>query len=658
MAIAEMCKLNLVALEYERDKILNALQQTRALEIKQHEVLENTDNLQLDSSEITRKIGETEGALATLAAEISAYCREKKVESDALADGFDLSYTDFLNAVDLEGEVDGFIARITALAEQKRALQSEQTTLSRTLEAAKPYSSLTGNFAAFRDSAHAVIKLGTLPAAGLEALKNCEEPLFAFDVLNEYEGGALVLAAFHRSCDGGEILSAAGFSLCPFKEGTGEELNKNTTARLEEIKRDLAACAEEFYSLSPAVKTLKIYSDFLSFELEKASLAEKMRATQATFLLEGYVPADEKEVVSAAVEGVTKACWMQFSEPSEEEIPPTLYRNNAIISNFETITDTYSPPSSREFDPNTIMAFFYSLFLGFIMADVGYGILMILGGGLIYFKTRSRPTTMTRLGGVFAVGGVFAIIWGFLFNSVFGIALGYKPVIPDAQSAMWSLAGINVPAVLVISLELGVFQLCAGYICRAVQCLRRGQILDAICDGVFWALFSVGVGLAIVGFVEEANVSELSLVGGIMAGVSLALAVLTAGRHEKLLGKFTKGFGAAYGVINYASDILSYARLYGLMLSGAVIAQIVSGFAVTGMNGSVGFLVSGNPLLVILGVVILLIGHAFNFAISLLGAYIHDARLQYVEFYGRFFEGEGELFAPLGSKHKYVRLIK
>ncbi len=137
----------------------------------------------------------------------------------------------------------------------------------------------------------------------------------------------------------------------------------------------------------------------------------------------------------------------------------------------------------------------------------------------------------------------------------------------------------------------------------------------------------------------------------------LLTAMLTAGRKEKILGKFTKGFGAAYGVINYASDILSYARLYGLMLSGAVIAEIVSGYALTGYGGSTGMIVSGNAGLVVLGVVLLLLGHLLNLALSLLGAYIHDARLQYVEFYGRFYEGEGELFSPLGSKHAHVFIV-
>ncbi|MDE7265662.1 MAG: hypothetical protein K2N52_05260, partial [Clostridia bacterium] len=242
-------------------------------------------------------------------------------------------------------------------------------------------------------------------------------------------------------------------------------------------------------------------------------------------------------------------------------------------------------------------------------------------------------------------------------GSLFGIEI-FKSVMPNAQDDMWSFMGIRVPAVLVISLELGVVQLLTGYVCRAIQCMRRGKFWDGILDGLVWVVFSLGVGLAVAGLVDELNFSKLALIGGIMAGAALVVAIFTAGRKEKLLGKFTKGFGAAYGIINYASDVLSYARLYGLMLSGAVIAKIISEYAVTGVNGGVGFIVSGNPMLIILGIVLLIVGHGFNLAIGLLGAYIHDARLQYVEFYGRFFEGEGELFAPLGSNQKYIKVVK
>jgi V/A-type H+-transporting ATPase subunit I len=374
-----------------------------------------------------------------------------------------------------------------------------------------------------------------------------------------------------------------------------------------------------------------------------------MYSTERTFLLEAYVPEGEEKVVAEALDGASGAVYYEFGYPAEDENPPTLMKNKPMLSNFEAITNMYSPPNSREFDPTAVMAAFYSIFLGFIMADIGYGLLMFLGGGAIYLKTK-RDSGIKRLSGVFAVGGVFAVIWGILFNSLFGISLSFMPTLmPNPQKDMWSLAGIQVPSVLVISLLIGNVQLFAGYVCRAVQCIRRGEIVDGLCDGVTWAVFSVGVFLAIIGFIKEANMSALATVGGILAAVGLVAAMLTAGRKEKIVGKFTKGFGAAYGVINYASDILSYARLYGLMLSGAVIAQIVSQYGVQ-------FITGGNVAFIIIGILLMLVGHAFNLAMSLLGAYIHDARLQYVEFYGRFFEGEGELFTPLGSNHKYIYL--
>ena len=336
-------------------------------------------------------------------------------------------------------------------------------------------------------------------------------------------------------------------------------------------------------------------------------------------------------------------------------MPPTLYKNNKIVSNFETITNMYSPVNSREFDPNGVLSFFYSLFLGFIMGDIGYGVLMVLGGGLIYFLKRKDDGGLKRMAAVFGIGGFFAIFWGVLFGSMFGLEV-IAPLMPDAKDDTWSVMGISIPAVLIIAMELGIVHLMAGYVCKAIQHMRRGHFWDGIFEGLVWAVFSIGVGVAVAGFVEQAKMPLLTYIGGGMAGASLLAAMLTAGRKEKFFGKITKGFGAAYGIINYVSDVLSYARLYGLMLSGAVIAEIIAEYTVIGNATTVGFLVSGNPLLIILGIFIFVVGHVFNLAIGLLGAYIHDARLQYVEFFGRFYEGEGELFAPLGSNHKYIKL--
>ncbi len=648
-----MQKLNLVAMSYERDKVLNALQLTGATEIKHHCEAENTAPLECGCENLRAYLSETESALDFICAEVENYNKENKIKTDVLKDGFTVSYSDFISAKELKGQIDGLAAKVSALQAERKLLSAEDVKLSRTLEAAEIYRGLNIPFSDLSDTRNTKIRLGTIPNNEKENFFAAVESGGLCSAEEFYANGELTAVIFvcHKSFDGDGLLSGFGFSACPFNNKSGEENYAELKSRKEEIEIRLAEIAGEILSFEKYIKPMKIYCDYLGFEVEKLAAAEKMRKTAATFLLEAYVPKEAEELVKEALDGVSSAVYYEFSELDEDEIPPTLYKNNEVVKNFETITNMYSPVNSREFDPNTVMAFFYSLFLGFIMGDIGYGLLMLLGGGFIYMKKRGEDSGLKRLSGVFAIGGIFAIVWGILFNSLFGLPVFSASVIPDAQKDMWSFMGIQVPAVLVISLEIGVVHLMVGYICRAIQCMRRGLFWDGILDGLVWTVFSVGVGLAIAGLIDEAEMPLLAYIGGGTAGVTLVIAMLTAGRKEKLLGKFTKGFGAAYGIINYASDILSYARLYGLMLSGAVIAQIVSSY-------SVQFIQSGNVALIILAVILMVVGHAFNLAIGLLGAYIHDARLQYVEFYGRFYEGEGELFAPLGSGHKFIKLDK
>jgi V/A-type H+-transporting ATPase subunit I len=648
-----MKKLNLVAISYDRDKILNALQRTGAAEIKEHSEVENLSHLAPDCEEMRNYLLSCESALEILSQAVDVYDKEHKVKSDILKDGFDVTYSEFMSARDKKAEADGVVANISRLVDEKGKLANEIARCTRTINTAEIFASVQTPLSEFSDTQHVSVRLGVVSLTDVDKLSAllAGNELVEIEKLFSDQENVLIAVCCHKSVTGDvdEALSACSFAKNPFDgDRSGKQIYDDACAELTALQENLVKVNDEMVALKEYVRPLKVYCDYLSFELEKAEAGEKLLSTERTFLLEAYVPAGMEEQVGAAISEVSGAVYYEFSQPSKDEMPPTLMRNKPLVNSFETITNMYSPPNARELDPTIIMSIFYSLFLGFIMADIGYGLLMLLGGGAIWLKTRNRPTGITGIAGVFAVGGIFAIIWGFLFNSLFGIQIsGMNTIMPDAQKDMWSLAGIHVPAVLVISMVIGTVQLCAGYICRAIQCWRRGQIIDGLCDGVTWAVFSVGAALAIVGFVEEANLSILATVGGILAAVGLVAAILTAGRKEKFFGKFTKGFGAAYGVINYASDILSYARLYGLMLSGAVIAQIVSQYGVQ-------FILSGNVAFAILGVLLMLVGHAFNLAMSLLGAYIHDARLQYVEFYGRFYEGEGQLFAPLGSKHKYV----
>ncbi len=659
MAVVEMSKLNLIALEYDRDSILNALQRTQATEIKLYGETENTQPLETDTEALRDRLARAEAALEVLLRRVENYYKENKIKSDNLGET-EVSYGEFMGAREAADETEKLIDNINAVIDNEMQLKAELAKTERLLATARIYSCYGGSLHP-ENTAHVSVKIGTVPVQQRESFAKAADgvSLLSYKFIAADAESALITIAAHKAAEAEvyDLLSGVNFSACPFDgDCTGEQLFATLTQKKTELSISIQQLNKELLSLEARIRELKIYCDFVGFELEKAEQCEKMRKTQKTFLLEAYVPTEMREGVEGALNEAASAVWYEFSQPSEDEQPPTLLKNNKVVKNFEAVTDMYSPVNYREFDPNTVMAFFYSLFLGFIMGDVIYGLLMSVIGGFVYFRSK-RETGMKKLAGVFAVGGIFAILWGFLFNSFLGMAALPHTVMPDAMSGRYSLMGIQIPSVLVISMIIGIVQLGAGYACRAVQCWRRGDTWGGIFDGVSWTMFMVGVLLAVIGLVEDFNASPLALAGGIIAGGSLLLAMLTAGRKEKIVGKFTKGFGAAYGVINIVSDILSYARLYGLMLSGAVIAQIISGFVVTGYNGSTPFLFSGNAGLIILGVVLMVVGHIFNLAIGLLGAYIHDARLQYVEFYGRFYEGEGTLFKPLGSDMKHTYLV-
>ena len=653
--IAKMRKLNLAALSYDRDGVLNVLNRTYAVEVKEHEQKEGLSPVDCGGEELLSYLNSLEASLEIL---VSAAVNSAKNEKEGKAlqkDGFSVTYEEFISAADYKERADEVVATVNALTDKKNGFIAEQARLARAIAAASAYEQAKLPFDAYADTLHTKTRLGIMAPAAWDGIQKSlgDIPLADYEAVRGAES-VLVTVIAHNSvfAEVESLLGEAGFTQCPYRGNlTGAQQLNSLKEQLKQAQEGQREAEEATAALASEIRKLKIYCDYVSFQIDKSEATGKMRGTEHTFFLEAFVPADAEQLVKDELEKSGITMWYEFSDPAEDEEVPTLMRNNAVVSNFEAITNMYSPPNAREFDPNTVMGFFYSLFLGFIMGDVGYGILMLFGGGALWLKSR-KGTGIHNLAGVFAIGGIFTIMWGFLFNSLFGIQILPYTVMPDAQSGMYTFMGIQIPAVLVIAMLLGISHLLVGYFCKAFQEWRQGHVLDGIFDGLTWTFFALGTALAIAGMVEEFNLPQILVwIGGIMAGVSLLLAAVTAGRHEKIIGKFTKGFGSVYGIINYVSDILSYARLYGLMLSGAIIAQIVSKY-------SIQFITGGNVAFAILGVVLMVVGHVFNIAIGLLGAYIHDARLQYVEFYGRFYTGEGELFTPLGSVHKHVYIDK
>ena len=423
---------------------------------------------------------------------------------------------------------------------------------------------------------------------------------------------------------------------------------------LDERDISLQIITDTLRRLSEKLPELQVLYDLESTTLTAAREKQKLATTEECVVLEGWVPAEREGKVAAALDKLPCAYGME--EPAEGEEPPVLLKNNAFSANFEWVVGMYSYPKYGTFDPTTVMSIFYFLIFGLMFADVGYGILVTLIGFLAPKILRMKPS-MTRMLNMFAYCGIACAVCGFIFGGWFGdlpYALmtsfgGYesteaaKEAFPLFNGLVVTFGGEpvslnpldNPMAFLIISLAMGAVHLIAGMAVKFVLLCKQGDVFAAIFDiGAYWILFA---GLALI-FVSPN-------VGWIVLGVGALMIVATYGRAQKnFLMRIAMGFKGLYDLINYASDLLSYCRILALGLASAVMAQVFNLLATMGGPTPVGF---------VLLVAVLLIGHVLNIAINLLGAFVHTSRLQYLEFFGKFFEDGGVGFAPATPSEEY-----
>ncbi len=326
---------------------------------------------------------------------------------------------------------------------------------------------------------------------------------------------------------------------------------------------------------------------------------------------------------------------------------PVLLHNSSAVVPFEAVTEMYSLPDYRGFDPTSIFALFYAVFFGMMLSDAGYGILMAVGCFIVLKKFNLEGMTYKMIK-LFFYCGISTIIWGALFGGWFGdivavfsrTFLGKEVVLQP----IWFNPLDDPMKLLILSLALGIVHIFIGMGIKAYMQIKEGKWLDAVCDEGFWYITILGL----IAWLGGGTVSTaLPKVGMYMSIIGAAGLLLTGGRHNKGFGKITGGLSNIYSITSYMSDILSYARLLALGLATGVIAQVVN---------TMGTLFGGGFGGLIALVLIFILGHALNLAINALGAFIHSSRLQYVEFFGKFYLDGGEPFDPFRRKTKYIKL--
>ncbi|MBR1676585.1 MAG: hypothetical protein IJ706_04660 [Clostridia bacterium] len=660
--IAEMSVMTLVGLTKDKDALLDAMQKTFAVQVKSAKEYAFTEPPKAADHEWIKSFEDRiDKCLKIVDGALSELPKEERKEG-VIKDGFGASKDEFFAMEKRKGEIEGYVLGIESANRRRAEIKAETSNLEKTLKSYLPYECLESKLSAYSSTKSTVVYIGIIPsdkANGFFAAADGLELVFV-ENLGQSAAGTVVGAVAFKSAKekAEETLSAYGFTKLTLSgDVTVNELERQAEWQIEKLKAEDKELSGKLCGYAQKSRDMKLYADYLAFCGEKAEAESKFGVTKAAFVMEAYVPTEDKEKVRAALSEISPAVFMEFKSVKRDEFAPTLTHNGKVVRNFETVTNLYSAPAYGALDPNAVMSFFFSLFMGVIMADFGYGLLMLVGGFVFASKQR-EGTSLNRMAKIFAYGGIFAMVVGALFDSWFGYPLlrtifgagspynNFYDAHLDAINAMTSVMGVNVPAILLWCLGLGTIQIAVGLVLKAVQDFGRGKIIDGICGGLLWAIGLFAFVVWVFGIATKndglANVFLYITLGGIGGGI------LTAGITEKGFGKITKIFTSAYGLVNYVSDILSYARLYGLMLSGAKIAEIFTYTIAVGMLFPMG--VFG----VIFGVVVIVVGNLFNLAMNLLGAYIHDARLQYVEFYGKFFEGEGEQFRPLGSSAQRI----
>lgn len=589
------------------------------------------------------RLAETRAALADVNAALSAVKKYADVREGMFPQRQAVTQTEFLSGTAAD-RARAASARVSELVQTASQLQAEEGRLLAKQASLVPWKGLDMPLE-LTGTVHTAFLPGVCPAAAdLGALRQalgetaCELLEISADKQQRY-----CLLVCHRAEEAQalDILRTRGFSAVSFQglTGTPAENLRRLEGELQENRGRQAETADALRKSGADWDTLRLYADRLRSDTALEEGNENLLTDGTILFFEGWAPADRLQGVGALLDHL--GCAWEAEDPKADEYPdvPVRLRNNWFSRPLNMVTDMYALPVYGSLDPNPLMAPFFILFYGIMMADMGYGLLM-LAMGLFLWKKKVRGT-MDYMGGLLVLCGISTFVVGALTGGFFGDFLSQLAKLIDPKST-FALPYLFTPltdtmAILIGSLVLGFVQILTGMVISFVKKARDGHIMDGIWDeGTWWVIF-LGGGLAVLGIGNVAGYPAVLILGILML-------IIGSSRNAKGFGKVTSVFGAVYnGVTGYFSDIMSYSRLMALMLSGSIIASVFNQLGA----------VTGN---VIAFVIISALGNALNFALNLLGCYVHDLRLQCLEFFNRFYESGGKPFRPLAYQTNYVEI--
>lgn len=667
MAVLQMRKINICAMKKNRKKILEFLQKKGCLEIQE---TDNEDSVFMKMNTATQiSIFERNAALAENGlAVLDRYCPENKSMFAGLEGKEQIASEEFQNSIDHQQEIMNLINKILQAQKSMEEKESAMVRCKEEIQSLSPWISLdvpmnypgtkkTGFFIGSISGTYTQEAL----TAKIEQLEEMPDSVYA-QVITTDKFQTYVTVVFLRTQQDQveRALRNFSFNRAPLITSHTPEISvKKRENAIASIQKEIEALRQKLEEYSKRRMEIKEVADYYTVRAEKYRVVGSILQSKHTFFITGFIPEREIEDLRNNLEN-RFTVMIDVEEPEENENVPVLLSNNKTAGAVEGVVTSFGYPTKHEIDPTAITAFFYYFFFGIMLSDAAYGLLMFLGCLWALKKYPNMSEGMQKSLRMFKNCGLSTLVWGILFGGYFGDAItvightffGVDIVVP----AVW-FAPIDKPMeMLIYCMIFGIVHLFVGLGIKGYMMLRQKDMASFVCDVLFWYVFLIGLILmliptsifgsllgTIIVFPQWANLlAKIMTIGG-MAGI-----LLTGGRRAKnLFKRLLLGAYSLYDTTSWLSDLLSYSRLLALGLATGVIAQVINTMAAMGGKSVVG---------VIMFIIVFIIGHVFNMAINLLGAYVHTNRLQYVEFFGKFFEGGSREFQPFKENTKYVNV--
>ncbi|MDO4391239.1 MAG: V-type ATP synthase subunit I [Clostridia bacterium] len=540
---------------------------------------------------------------------------------------------------------------------QRRIAQNGSDTEKRRLQLGSllPWADMTDPLETVRSTASLKVMTGTVPAEGVKALMETGALVQLYG--GDKERAALVICPNEEYAGIAPSIRATGFQEKGFGDirGTASENIQRLRTEIEALEAERAQLEARLAGFGPKREEIRRALDGAAIDRDREQSKEALAHTKTAFLLTGWVREDMTEKVRREIEKITDVYYLGFEDPAEGDAVPTVLKNSRLITPYEAVTNLYSLPAYGTIDGTPLMAPFYFIFFGMMLSDTVYGAVLALGAWafLKYIKPRGM---MENLAKVLLMGGISTIFMGLLFGTCAGVSW---PVIFRGTALENTFPIIDSSAdpiaMLALCAAMGIIQMFYAVFIAAYSCIKHRDWAGAIVDNLSWVFIITG--LLLMAAPSLGLPAALGTAGKWMAIGFAAVVLLFAGRSKKnVAGRLMSGAGKLYDVTSWLGDVLSYARIFALGLSTGVIGLVLNTLCWDMLFASF----KGNPVLMVVGFIIVTVLsvalHAFMMAISTLGCFVHSARLQYVEFFGKFYEAGGKAFKPLRYETKYVNV--